>query len=150
MKFSAITFAAGAVVATVQAQDTSVIYQVTNFKAACVPHSTQCNYSFDVLEPGTMQTTPQHCAAQVTQGIAHELPAVEDGTCEQTSKTWKIVKSIDGLALSVSAQISPISFKTGAHKITPDQLELVVTAEDPNGVHQVYNGPEAFSLFRSE
>ena len=42
MKFSAITFAASVLVAAVAGQDTSVIYEVTNFKAACIAHSTQC------------------------------------------------------------------------------------------------------------
>ncbi|KAJ1326108.1 hypothetical protein MN608_09311 [Microdochium nivale] len=148
MKFSAITFAAAALVATVAGQDTSVIYKVTNFKAACVPHSVQCTYSFGVFEPGTMQTVPQICSAMVTQGVPHELPAVEKGECALTSKTWTITKADDGLTLSVFAEVSPGSFKSGVHKIGANELEMVVSPTDPNGIHQVYKGPEDFNLVR--
>ncbi|CAG9986867.1 unnamed protein product [Clonostachys byssicola] len=163
MKFSTIAFAAGATAAVYKRQDT--VFEVTNFSASCIPHSTQCrlldlvysvgtvaddclvsSYDFDVFEPGTMQTTPQHCAAMVSADGIGELPALDNGECEQTSKTFKIIKSFGGLALYVYEPVTPSSNKSGVHQIQTAELEMVVPAENPNGAHQVYKGPTSFPL----
>lgn len=103
-----------------------------------IPHS----YEFGLLQPGTMQTEPQHCRAQVT-GSDGTLPEITDGTCEQTSRTWTVTKADGGLVLEVSQQVTPSSFTTAKHTIPASELEIQQTGASSQ---QVYTGPAAFDL----
>ncbi|RYO94512.1 hypothetical protein DL764_007831 [Monosporascus ibericus] len=139
MKFSAVIFAAGASAAAVERQD--VVFKVSDFSAGCIPHSTQCLYTFGVLQPGTMEQTPVKCTAMV--GSNNDLPEVKDGTCENSSRTFTVTKSADGLTLVVSQPVTPSSNQTGQHFIPNSEL---VTADEPNAMVQSYNGPTNFDL----
>ncbi|KAH7024476.1 uncharacterized protein B0I36DRAFT_352706 [Microdochium trichocladiopsis] len=150
MKFSVIAaLAATASAAAIKRADVDAIFDVSSFEASCVPHSSQCIYSFKLAKSGTGETEGVSCSAYVTADSGNTLPAVENGTCEQSSRTWKIVKSTDGLALFASQQVTPASNVTGVHQINNSELEIT-TPENPNGAVQQYIGAPAFTLDRPQ
>lgn len=152
MKFSAVAiFAASASAAAIKRQE-SPVFDVTDFQASCVPHSTQCNYSFKVKQHASMETEGVSCSAQVTADGLNRLPAVTDGTCEGSSRTWTIVKSVSepvNLALFVNQPVTPSSNTTGVHTIEADEL-AITTPENPIGAVQYYKGPASFELLPIE
>lgn len=99
------------------------------------------SYEFGLLQPGTMQTEPQKCRAQVVSDGS--LPEITDGTCEQTSRTWTVTKADGGLVLEVSQQVTPSSNQTGKHTIPASELEMEQTGAS---TQQKYTGPAAFDL----
>lgn len=103
------------------------------------------SYQFGVLSPGTMQTTPQHCAITVQGTPDGKLPAVGpwQGKCEQTSKTFSVARNGEDLVLTVSAPVSPSSNTTGTHTIKAADLK---TEQSGASVRQSYVGPKAFAL----
>ncbi|KAI0828436.1 hypersensitive response-inducing protein [Hypoxylon sp. FL0890] len=141
MKFFA-NAALFAVAAAGAASKRDTVFSVSDFSASCIPHSTQCSYSFTVLQTGTMETTGVSCSATVS-GNGGLLPDVKDGTCKDSARTWTVVKGSDGLTLTVSQQISPSSTQSGSHLIPNDQL---ATSDEPNASVQKYTGPTSFSL----
>ncbi|KXJ88076.1 hypothetical protein Micbo1qcDRAFT_214614 [Microdochium bolleyi] len=150
MKFSAATlFAATAAAAAVKRQSEFPVYEVSNFVAQCVSHSTQCIYSFTVIRSGTGETTGASCRATATAENGNLLPELEGGVCELSSRTFSVSRNDQGLELSISAPISPISDSVGVHQILDSELE-VVTPENPNGAYQVYRGPQEFKFFTPE
>jgi len=149
MKFSTVTLFASAASAAAIKRQVFPVFDVTDFEAGCVPHSTQCIYSFKVKQHASMETEGVSCRAQVTADVPNRLPAVSEGTCEESSRTWKIVKSASepvNLSLFVSQPISPISNTTGVHTIQADEL-AITTPENPNGAVQYYTGATSFELF---
>ncbi|RYP57040.1 hypothetical protein DL769_009738 [Monosporascus sp. CRB-8-3] len=140
MKFSVI-FAAGASAAAMKRQD--VVFKVSDFSAGCIPHSSQCLYSFGVLQPGTMEQTPVQCKAMATADGMGSLPEIQDGTCEQSSRTFTVTKSAEGLTLVVSQPVTPSSNQTGQHLIPNSEL---ATSDEPNAIVQSYKGPPNFDL----
>ncbi|KAI8956921.1 hypersensitive response-inducing protein [Daldinia sp. FL1419] len=142
MKFSAVAvFAATAAAASVGKRDT--VFSVSNFSAGCVRHSTQCVYNFDVIQPGTMETTPVHCSAAGPAGTDGSLPAIKEGKCAESSRTFFVSKGADGLTLAVSQPVTPSSNQTGAHFIPNSELE---TTNEPNAIRQNYVGATSFDL----
>ena len=141
MQFTVATlFAVAASAATLGKREAT--FKVSEFSAGCIPHSSQCSYSFGVLQPGTMETTPVKCSAMV--GSDGTLPEIQDGTCEESSRTFTVTKEADGgLTLTVSQPVTPSSDQTGSHTIGADEL---VTADEPNAQVQSYNGPAEFDL----
>ncbi|KAK3310385.1 hypersensitive response-inducing protein [Chaetomium strumarium] len=121
----------------------TAVFHVSDFSAGCIPHSTQCLYTFGVLQPGTMEKTPVTCKALVPANNDGTLPDVKEGTCEESSRTWSIVRSAEGLTLTVSQQVTPNSFQSGAHLLPNDEF---VMNNQPNAVVQTYTGPVAFDL----
>lgn len=103
---------------------------------------TSSSYEFGLLQPGTMQTEPQKCRAQVT-GTDGTLPEITDGTCEQTSRTWTVAKADGGLVLEVSQQVTPSSNQTGKHTIPASELVIEQTGASSQ---QKYTGPQDFDL----
>jgi hypothetical protein len=89
-----------------------------------------------------MQTEPQKCRAQVT-GSDGTLPAITEGTCEQTSRTWTVTKADGGLVLEVSQQVTPSSNQTGKHTIPATELEMEQTGAS---IQQKYTGAKDFDL----
>lgn len=147
MRFSATTlFAATVAAAAVQRQSEFPVYEISNFVAQCVSHSTQCIYSFNVIRSGNGETSGAPCRATATAETGNLLPEIEGGLCEQTSRTFNVTRNEQGLEIAVSAPISPISNSVGVHQILDSELE-VVTPENPNGAYQVYTGPQEFKLF---
>ncbi|KAH8901611.1 hypersensitive response-inducing protein [Thozetella sp. PMI_491] len=137
---SALFIAAGVGAAVLPRE---AVFQVTEFSAGCIAHSTQCLYYFKLLQPGTMQTEPQTCKQLVTANNDGTLPDVKEGTCEATSRTFDVVRSASGLTFTVSQPVTPSSNQTGTHLIPSDQLKM---SNEPNAVVQSYVGPTAFDL----
>ncbi|MCI2467529.1 hypothetical protein KC271_14880, partial [Listeria monocytogenes] len=80
MKFSTVAiFAASASAAAVEKRQAQAQY-ISGFKAACVPHSTFCNYEFGVTsQPGTIP--PSECAAHL-QGPDYLPEVVDQNDCK--------------------------------------------------------------------
>ncbi|PSR94437.1 hypothetical protein BD289DRAFT_427508 [Coniella lustricola] len=133
-----------AVVALASAMTVSadVIFQVSNFTAACIPHSSECSYDFVVIQPGTMETTGVECTdMRVSDGT---LPAVADGTCAESSRTWTVTKPLTGgLVLTVSQPVTPSSNTSGTYTIPVTDLVLTQTGAS---IQQSYDGPTSFAL----
>ncbi|KAI0157873.1 hypersensitive response-inducing protein [Hypoxylon sp. FL1284] len=142
MKFSAATLFAATASAAAVAKD-SVLFSVTDFSAECIPHSTQCSYSFSVLQPNSMETTPVQCKAMLAGNLDGTLPDVREGACTESSRTFDIIRSVGGLTFTVSQPVSPKSNTTGTHLIPDDEL---VMSNEPNAVVQSYTGPSSFDL----
>ncbi|RKL21583.1 hypothetical protein BFJ68_g1895 [Fusarium oxysporum] len=120
------------------------VYEVKDFTASCVPHSTFCNYEFKVIQSGSMETwkTPVHCSAHV-QSANYLLPDVKDAKCKDSSRTFSVKRSKKGLTFSVSQPVSPISNTVGKHFIPNKQLWQ---SKEPNAEIQAYKGPKDFKL----
>ncbi|KAJ1329825.1 hypothetical protein MN608_06561 [Microdochium nivale] len=126
MKFSAVTlFAAAAAAAPAARQAATPIYDVTEFQGSCVPHSAQCNYSFRVKQSNSMETGGEgvYCSATGLADIGSKLPGIPYATCEQSSRSFSIVKSTGGLALFVRQPVSPSSNLTAVHQIQNAELQ---------------------------
>ncbi|KAK4242355.1 hypothetical protein C8A03DRAFT_11443 [Achaetomium macrosporum] len=121
----------------------TAVFRVSDFSAGCIPHSTQCLYNFGVLQPGTMEKTPVTCKALVPANTDGTLPDVQEGTCEQSSRTWSIIRSAEGLTLTVSQPVTPSSNQTGSHLLPNNEF---VMNNQPNAVVQSYTGPTSFDL----
>ncbi|KAF1959267.1 hypersensitive response-inducing protein [Byssothecium circinans] len=120
----------------------SAVYQVTDFKAACVPHSVMCNYSFDVVQTGTGETTPIKCSASTNSN--GNLPEITDGTCENSSRTFTVTETNDGsLVLAVTRPVTPNTNLNGQHIIRPEE---VVREQTGASIQERYIGPTEFGL----
>lgn len=105
------------------------------------PHS----YDFTVFQPGSGETaaTGVTCSKLVTSDGGN-LPAVTDGTCTNSSRTWTVAKLADGgLEFTVSQQVTPSSFQTASHDIPATEL---VTETTGASTQQRYTGAETFDL----
>ncbi|KAJ4168818.1 hypothetical protein NW754_010748 [Fusarium falciforme] len=121
----------------------SPVFTVSDFYAGCIPHSTQCSYSFGVIQPGTMEKTPVQCSIMLGATNGGNLPDVKDGECKESSRTFNVVRSRRGLTLTVSQPVTPSSNQTGEHFIPNKQI---VTSKEPNAMVQTYKGPKNFDL----
>ncbi|KAI4593910.1 hypothetical protein KJ359_008954 [Pestalotiopsis sp. 9143b] len=137
MKFFVAAVSAAAV-ASAQA-----VFSVSDFTASCIPHSSQCSYSFGVLQPGTMETTPVQCSDMLAASGTSNLPDVTDGTCTDSSRTWTITRSDAGLVFTVTQPVTPSSNQSGTYTIPADQLAV---ATQPNAEVESYTGPTSFDL----
>ncbi|KAJ1323225.1 hypothetical protein MN608_11371 [Microdochium nivale] len=147
MQFSAIALLAATVAASTTV-DLSVAYQVSDFQASCVPHSGQCNYTFGVMVPNSMDQSPIRCTGSGLAGVGSTLPESAEGTCENSSRTFKVVRNAGGLSISVSAPVSPISNTVGTYEIPASDLARTVDEVNPNGSVEFYKGPKNFDLKR--
>ncbi|KAF3770143.1 hypothetical protein M406DRAFT_354295 [Cryphonectria parasitica EP155] len=130
------------VLASAMSASAETLFSVSDFTAACIPHSSQCSYNFKVLQPGTGETTGVTCSAQKTSDGT--LPAVTDGTCTDSARTWTISKpAAGGLTLTVSQQVSAASSQSGSYTIPASDL---TTSQTGASVQQSYTGPTAFDL----
>ncbi|KAI0006254.1 hypothetical protein F4779DRAFT_29978 [Xylariaceae sp. FL0662B] len=141
MKFSAVLFAAAASAAAINKRE--AVFKVSDFSASCIPHSSQCQYSFGVLQPGTMETTPVKCSAMLTSN--NSLPDVPEGQgkCENSSRTFTVKRSAEGLTLTVKQPVTPSSDQSGSHLIPKDQI---VSGTQPNAQVESYQGEPNFDL----
>ncbi|KAF3024196.1 hypothetical protein G7054_g2717 [Neopestalotiopsis clavispora] len=139
--FATALLAATAVSAAAIKRD--VVFSVSDFSAACIAHSTQCSYSFGVIQPGTMETTPVTCSAMLTANNDGTLPDVTDGTCENSSRTWTVTRGDAGLVFTVSQQVTPSSAQSGTYTIPSTDL---TKSDAPNASVESYTGPTAFDL----
>ena len=105
------------------------------------------SYSFNVIQPGTMDTEGYDCNAKVPGAGPGELGEVKAGTCLPSSRTFDVVRSDEGLTLTVSVQVSPNSFTKGFHLI-PNKDIKTVKGDTPTGDVQAYDGPKDFPLER--
>ncbi|ESZ92328.1 hypothetical protein SBOR_7277 [Sclerotinia borealis F-4128] len=142
---SAITMAVAS--ASVIGTQRYVTFKVSDFSAGCVAHSSQCLYSFTVIQPGTMETTGVKCTALVGS-IDGTLPNIAQwqGSCgDESSRTFWITREDAGLEFYVSQPVSPASNTTASYLIP--NSELVLT---PNtiGTTQSYTGPSDLDLYQ--
>ncbi|KAF2680270.1 hypothetical protein K458DRAFT_421499 [Lentithecium fluviatile CBS 122367] len=92
-----------------------------------------------------METTPVQCSAQLVSNGA--LPAVTDGTCAESSRTFNVAKNDDGsLLLTVSQPVTPSSDQKGYHTIAADEVVLEQTGASSQ---ERYVGPAEFGLLSS-
>jgi hypothetical protein len=83
------------------------------------------------------------CSKMVT-GSDGSLPAVTDGTCEQSSRTWTINKNADGsLLFQVSYPVSRLTNETGSYTIPACDLAFSTTGAS---TQQSYTGPTTFDM----
>ncbi|KAH7026728.1 uncharacterized protein B0I36DRAFT_331201 [Microdochium trichocladiopsis] len=150
MKFFTLAFAATASAAAVKrcggSAGSAPVFDVTEFTAGCTPHSVLCHYSFKVVRHNAGETTPVSCSATQPAFGSNQLPSVSEGTCENSSRTFKIVRSEGpAIALFVSQPVSPSTNITGVHQINPDELAYT-NQQVPTGVVQTYIGSPNFPL----
>lgn len=89
-----------------------------------------------------METTGVKCNKLLTS--EGSLPAVTDGTCTSSSRTWTITKpAAGGLVLEVSQPVSPASNETGSYTIPASDLVFTTTGAT---TQQSYTGPSTFEL----
>ncbi|OLN96417.1 hypothetical protein CCHL11_00681 [Colletotrichum chlorophyti] len=139
--FALLSTAAVASAAVVGKRD--VTFKVSGFSAGCIPHSTQCLYTFNVIQPGTMETTGVQCTALVPANTDGTLPDVKEGACALSSRTFDVVRGDLGLTLTVSQPVTPSSNQTGSHLLPKDQF---VIYNQPNAIVESYTGPSEFDL----
>ncbi|RGP78935.1 22kda glyco [Fusarium longipes] len=139
MKFSvAALFTAAASVSAVSN------FEVRDFTASCIPHSTFCEYSFKVIQPNSMDTwkNAPECLARA-QSTNYLLPDIKGGKCKDSSRTFDINHTKKGLVFTISQPISPKSDTVGRHIIPTKELTQSTT---PNAEVQSYKGPKSFQL----
>ncbi|KAI5918738.1 hypersensitive response-inducing protein [Camillea tinctor] len=146
MKYSAVAAFAATAAAAALGKRADDVFAVSDFSASCIPHSTQCLYSFGVLQLGTMETTPVTCKAMAPAKSGNLLPDVTDAACTDSSRTFSVVSGADGLTLTVSQPVTPSSNQSASHLLPADQLSVSNNPENPNGNVQSYNGPTSFNL----
>ncbi|KAF7953259.1 hypothetical protein EAE96_006471 [Botrytis aclada] len=139
---SAITVALASAAAV--KRDSSV-FNVSEFSAGCIPHSTHCLYSFTVIQPGTMETTGVKCTALVSGNTDGTLPDIPKwgGSCIDSSRRFWFTREDAGLNFFVSQQVTPASNQTASHLIPNSELVMVPSSI---GSTQSYNGPTSFGL----
>lgn len=122
-----------------------VTFSVANFSAGCVPHSSQCLYDFILFQGSAGETaeTGVKCN-KLLFSDGGLLPAVTDGTCTDSSRTWTVEQATDGtLVVAASQQVTPNSFSTGSHALAATELETTTTG---TATVQTYTGPNTFDL----
>ncbi|KAJ4418482.1 hypothetical protein N0V82_005562 [Gnomoniopsis sp. IMI 355080] len=140
MQFTTTIFALAAAMGV----SADVVFSVSGFSASCVPHSSQCIYDFTLFAPGSGETaaTGVDCTKSVTSDGT--LPAVTDGTCTDSSRTFTVTKNADGgLTLTASQPITPSSDQSGSYTIPASDLTTSTTGAS---TQQAYTGPAAFDL----
>ncbi|CEI39792.1 hypothetical protein FVEN_g2073 [Fusarium venenatum] len=139
MKFSAAALLTAA--ASVSATSN---FEVQDFTASCVPHSTFCNYSFKVIQPNSMETWKNavECSARA-QSTDYSLPDIKDAKCKDSSRTFSITRMGKGLGVMISQPVSPKSNTVGDYLIPMDQL---IQKNENNAQVEAYNGPTSFEL----
>ncbi|KAK4183426.1 hypothetical protein QBC35DRAFT_112978 [Podospora australis] len=145
MKLSLLFQAAVASAAAIAKRD--VVFKIRDFSATCVPHSALCFYSFNMFQPGTMDTLGYDCAASGVGGGVIGLPEVKQGTCPPSSRTFDAIPSEDGLTLIGRVQVSRLSYTTGSYFIPKDHIQ-VIKGVTPTGDYTAYVGPKDFDLER--
>ncbi|KAK1955698.1 hypersensitive response-inducing protein [Colletotrichum sublineola] len=146
MKFSAIlSSAAVAAAAVINKRD--VQWSVSDFAAGCIPHSTQCSVGFNVLQPNSMETTGVKCDVRVASipgaGGPSMIPNISGAKCSNSSRTFDLFRGVEGLTLTVSQQVSQLSFRTGSHVLPSDDFKLTY---EPNAWVESYTGASSFDL----
>ncbi|GKT94943.1 22kDa glycoprotein (hypersensitive response-inducing protein, EC91 protein) [Colletotrichum tofieldiae] len=142
MKFAAVLSSA-AVAAAAAISKRDVTFSVSDFSAGCIPHSTQCLISFTVIQPGTMETTGVECRTLVSAIPGGTLPDVKEAGCTLSSRTFDLVRSPEGITLTVSQPVTPSSNQTGSHLLPSSEFKI---SNEPNAVVESYTGPTAFDL----
>ncbi|KAK8048187.1 hypothetical protein PG994_009917 [Apiospora phragmitis] len=147
MQFFAIAALAASASAAAVAPRQQQAQYINGFQAACVAHSTFCNYKFGISsEPGAVAATT--CTAHV-QGPDY-LPALEDQSgCTVGNTTngvyhWSVDKTASGgLDFTVWYPLNSRSNITFCHEIEGKDLKV-----DNNGAVQTqrYAGPDYFKM----
>lgn len=86
--------------------------------------------------------TPIYCKASVptTDGT---LPPVTNAACINSSRTFSINSTDDGLLFSVSQRVSIISYTVGTHLLPKSEITETMSS---TGQVQNYDGPTTFNM----
>ncbi|KAK1976332.1 hypersensitive response-inducing protein [Colletotrichum cereale] len=146
MKFSVILSSA-AVAAAAVINKREVKWEVSKFGANCIGHSTQCSVGFTVIQPQNGEFIGTQCDVRVSAipgaGGPNVIPDIFDAKCTNSSRTFNLVRSEEGLTLSVAQQISVVSFRNGTHLLPSSDFKIT---NEPNAWVEAYTGPDAFNL----
>ncbi|KAK3312567.1 hypothetical protein B0H66DRAFT_596092 [Apodospora peruviana] len=124
-----------------------IVFEARNFTASCVPHSVMCFYSLNAFQPGTMDTLGYNCTASDVGPNRGVLPEIKGGTCLPSSRTFDVVHTEGGMNVTISVQVSRLSYTRGRHFIPNDQIQII-PGVTPTGDYTAYVGPKDFSLER--
>ncbi|KAL8372499.1 hypothetical protein RB595_002026 [Gaeumannomyces hyphopodioides] len=141
---STLLLAASASASSLQARQYPLLY-VSNYTAACTPHSVRCHYSFGVQSQPILGWTPTKC--DITLNGPDMLPEVNETACEQSYR-FGVKKAADGgLDLTVWLRANSRVDQDYCHHIPADQLVV-----DDNGAVQTqrYTGPTDFEVVVAE
>ncbi|KAJ1323794.1 hypothetical protein MN608_11045 [Microdochium nivale] len=145
MKFiAALTLAVSASAATLERKQAPT-KAIGAFKAACIPHSVMCSYSFEVTSDPSLP--PSHCSEFLAG--PDRLPAVEDGKCvDNAAYTWTVARSADkGLDFTISYPLNSRSNITYCHQLPGSNFVI----DDNLSVQtERYTGPEEFEVTWAE
>lgn len=147
MQFASLVFLAASASATATLDMYPAQY-INDFVAACVPHSTYCNYRFGVTpEPGIVPAT--QCMAHL-QGPDRLPEIVDRNDCNLTvgipnpAYHWSLMKTPEGgLAFKVWFPFNSRSNLTFCYNICAEDLVI-----DNNGAVQTqrYKGYDTFKM----
>ncbi|KLU85889.1 hypothetical protein MAPG_04909 [Magnaporthiopsis poae ATCC 64411] len=138
---SALLLAGSASAASLQARQYPLLY-VSNFTAACIPHSVRCTYSFGLDSQPSLGWKPTAC--NITLNGPDRLPNVTQAACERTFHFDVNTTAADaGLDLTVWQWPNSRTYQNYCHHIPGDQLII----EDHGAVQtQRYIGPTDFQV----
>ncbi|GKT67153.1 22kDa glycoprotein [Colletotrichum tofieldiae] len=120
-----------------------VAFNVSNFFAQCLPHSTQCLVDFTVVQLDTMETISVECKTVISANTDGTLPDIKEAACTESSHTFDLVRGPAGIILTVSQPVSPNSNRIGSHLLPSSDF---VISQEPNAVTESYVGPAGFHL----
>ncbi|KAK1991613.1 hypersensitive response-inducing protein [Colletotrichum falcatum] len=144
MKFYAILSSAAVASAAVM-YNRDVEFSVSNFTAGCLGHSTQCMVAFNVFQPG--ETIGVHCDTFVSAipgaGGPNVIPNFEGAKCTNSSRTFDFARNEEGAIITVSQQVSQLSYITGTHQLNGSDFKITYA---PNAWVENYTGPTSFNL----
>lgn len=119
---SALLLAGSASAASLQARQYPQLY-VTNFTAACIPHSVRCSYSFSVQsQPSQAWQKPTPC--NITLNGPDRLPNVTQAACEYAYRFDVNTTADAGLDLTVWLRANSRVDQPYCHHVTSDQLVI--------------------------
>ncbi|KAK1573960.1 hypersensitive response-inducing protein [Colletotrichum navitas] len=145
MKFAAILSSAAVAAAAAIDKSSTVEFRVGKFAAGCIGHSTQCVVGFTVYQPG--ETIGVQCTTRVSAipgaGGPNVIPDIRGAGCSNSSRTFDFVRDDGAATLTVSQQVSRLSFRNGSHVLP--STDFFITNE-PNAWVENYTGPDSFDL----
>ena len=141
---SALLLAGSASAASLQARQYPLLY-VSNFTAACIPHSVRCTYSFGLDSQPSLGWKPTAC--NITLNGPDRLPNVTQAACEHSFRFDVNTTADAGLDLTVWLRANSRTDQNYCHHITSDELII----EDHGAVQtQRYIGPTDFQVAVAE
>ncbi|KAI0014997.1 hypothetical protein F4780DRAFT_130925 [Xylariomycetidae sp. FL0641] len=145
MKFAGATlFAAAASAAAIKGRADNLSYTVGSFYASCIPHSTQCSYSFHTKA----SHIPQEADCSWMGGSDGTLPAVSLQTCSNKGYTFSVYPDAEGnpggLSLEINTPNTSGAGTVSGLKVMP--ASMFTTTSTGSGSVEAYTGPQNFTV----